>query len=238
MQLFYTTGIDNGFCSLGEEESRHCAKVLRLKIGDEIDLTDGKGRLYHAALEEIHAGGCRAEIITATQVPPSPWHLHIALAPPKNPDRFEWFLEKATEIGIGEVTPLLCRRSERVSLKMQRLEKVMVSAIKQSLRAWLPVLNPPVGFSELVSSAHTSRRYIAYCATGNEDLLSGLYVPGSDATILVGPEGDFTPEEAALAQAGGFVAVSLGRHRLRTETAGIVACHTISLLNDITKQAG
>jgi len=233
MQLFYTTGIDNGFCTLGEEESRHCAKVLRLKVGDEIDLTDGMGRLYRASLKKIHTGACQAEIIAVREVAPSPWHLHIALTPTKNPDRFEWFLEKATEIGIGEVSPLLCQRSERMSLKMPRLEKVMVSAMKQSLRAFLPLLNPPVVFRELVTSAKAGRNFIAHCATGREDALASLYVPGSDVLILVGPEGDFSPEEISLAQEYGFIAVSLGRNRLRTETAGVVACHTVALLNTI-----
>lgn len=231
MQLFYSSKTEGNFCTLSEEESRHCAKVLRMAEGDEIDLTDGIGNLYRGQLKKIDHKGCLVEISLVRHYPRSPWNLHIAVAPTKSIDRFEWFLEKATEIGIGEVTPLLCDRSERTSIKLPRLEKVMVSAMKQSLRAWLPALNPPAAFGDLVRKGPSGQGFIAYCETGREDSLYHLYTPRSGATVLVGPEGDFSPAEVALAMEQGFRPVSLGSNRLRTETAGVVACHTIALLN-------
>ncbi len=231
MQLFYISAIRGNSCVLSEEESWHCMKVLRLKEGDEINLTDGQGNKYHARLSKIHHKGCLVEITQTIPVPGRPWHVHLAVAPTKNIDRYEWFLEKATEIGIDEITPLFCEHSEREIVKLQRLEKVLVSAMKQSLKAWLPKLNEPLKFREFITREFSGQKFIGYCETGKESELLKTYQAGNNAVILIGPEGDFSKTEIELAAKSGFVPVSLGTSRLRTETAGIVACHTIELLN-------
>ncbi len=231
MQLFYVTGLAGGTCTLGEEESHHCLKVLRMREGDTLHLTDGEGRFYDGRLSGMHPKGCAVTIISTREVPPDPVPIHIAIAPTKNIDRFEWFLEKATEIGISQITPLICEHSERDVVKLPRLEKVIVSAMKQSLKAWLPKLHEPVRFKELVERQFPGGKFIAYCETGQESLLQKAYIPGTPALVLIGPEGDFSPAEVALAMQNGFIPVSLGPSRLRTETAGIVACHTLHLVS-------
>ncbi len=233
MQLFYVSGVEGNFCELSEEESWHCMKVLRLGTGDSIDLTDGLGNFYHGQLTKVHHKGCLIEISTKHSVPPNPWHLHIAIAPTKNIDRFEWFLEKATEIGIDEVTPVFCEHSERESVKLPRLEKVLVSAMKQSLKAWLPKLNEPARLKDFFTRDFTGQKFIGYCETGNESELHHIHIPGSDTLILIGPEGDFSKHEVEQAIKSGYTPINLGSSRLRTETSGIVACHTINLINRI-----
>ncbi|MEI7895799.1 MAG: 16S rRNA (uracil(1498)-N(3))-methyltransferase [bacterium] len=231
MQLFYVSGVAGNSCVLSEEESWHCMKVLRLADGDGIDLTDGAGNFYRGRLTKVHHKGCLVEILEVKSDPPRPWRLHIAIAPTKNNDRFEWFLEKSTEIGIEEITPLICEHSERDVVKLVRLEKVVVSAMKQSLKAWLPGLNEPVKFRDFITREFTGQKFIAYCETGGESELHAVCRKGSDVLILVGPEGDFSKQEVESAEKMGFIPVSLGKSRLRTETAGIVACHTVGLLN-------
>lgn len=232
MQLFYISGLFGDTCQLSEEESRHCVKVLRLKQGDPIQLTDGKGNFYQGRLIEIHPKGSVVKLLSSNQTPHiHSWRLHIAMAPPKNIERFEWFLEKATEIGIDEITPLICEHSERDTIKISRLEKVLVSAMKQSLKTWLPILNGPKKFKQFSGEQFDGQKFIAWCETGVKSELQRVYQQGSDVLILVGPEGDFSPIEMDLAKKTGFVPVSLGASRLRTETAGIVACHTIDLIN-------
>jgi len=231
MQLFYVSGIEGNACVLSEEESWHCIKVLRLQEGDEVTLTDGKGNLYKGRLVKIHQKGCLAEILEVKPEKSLTWHLHVAIAPTKNIDRFEWFLEKATEIGINEITPLICEHSEREIVKLQRLEKVLVSAMKQSLKTWLPKLNEPVKFRNFIDRDFPAQKLIGYCETGNESELHKIYRKGSDALIMIGPEGDFSKTEVDTAIKSGFIPVSLGTSRLRTETAGIVACNTIGLVN-------
>jgi len=233
MQLFYVTVIQGNACILSEEESWHCMKVLRSKEGDVIRLTDGLGQMYQGVLSKIHHKGCLVEISSSTTVPRNPWKVHLAVAPTKNIDRFEWFLEKATEIGVDEITPLFCEHSEREIVKLQRLEKVIVSAMKQSLKAWLPILHPPVKFIDFITKENRGQKFIGYCETGEESALSKAYIPGNDTVILIGPEGDFSKSEVDLATKSGFLPVSLGSSRLRTETAGIVACHTIGILNSL-----
>jgi 16S rRNA (uracil1498-N3)-methyltransferase len=233
MQLFYISAIEGNAAVLSDEESWHCMKVLRSKEGDEINLTDGRGNFYRGILTKIHHKGCLVEIRETKPVAPNPWQTHIAMAPTKNIDRFEWFLEKATEIGIDEITPLFCEHSERETIKMPRLEKVLVSAMKKSLKAWLPKLNEPVKFRELIARGVKGQKFIGYCETGNESALDKLYIPGNDAVVLIGPEGDFSKTEVEVAAGSGFVPVSLGTSRLRTETAGIVACHTVEMMNRI-----
>jgi 16S rRNA (uracil1498-N3)-methyltransferase len=232
MQLFYCRDIAGDIYTLSEEESKHAVRVLRLAEGDSIDITDGKGNLFHCIVIKANPKRCEVSVnnppVTSIR---SPFRIHIGIAPTKNIERFEWFLEKATEIGVDVITPVFCRHSERAVLKPARLEKVMVSAMKQSLKTVLPVLNEPVSFTEIVRSATEKEKFIAYCETGEESLLSKVYKPPEDVTILIGPEGDFSPEEVVLARENGFVPVSLGPSRLRTETAGVVACHTINMLN-------
>jgi 16S rRNA (uracil1498-N3)-methyltransferase len=235
MQLFYAPEIEEGRCVLSEEESWHCVKVLRLSPGSELDLTDGAGNFFHGVLEEVHSKRCEARITSFVTVPRNPWHLHIAIAPTKSNERFEWFLEKATEIGIDEITPLLCEHSERVTLKLPRMEKVLVAAMKQSLRAWLPVLNEPVSFRQFITREMSGQKFIGYCETGVESELHDLFLPATDAVILIGPEGDFSKTEVEQAVKSGITPITLGPGRLRTETAGVVACTTVGLLNR-TKQ--
>lgn len=231
MQIFYTPdiAINN---ELPEEEAGHCIRVLRLTEGDEILLTDGQGSFHKAAIRRAHPKHCEVDIIETWQQPPL-WHfrLHVAVAPTKNMDRMEWFAEKATEIGIDEITCLSCRFSERKEVKPARLEKILVSAMKQSQKATLPRLHGMTGFKQFVAQPFDGRKFIAHCEEEEKPLLKETYHPGENALILIGPEGDFSPEEIALAREHGFEAISLGESRLRTETAALVACHTIHVLN-------
>lgn len=230
MQIFYTPDILQ--CpELPEEESGHCVRVLRLGEGDEILLTDGRGSFYQASIEQAHPKHCRVTLLQSWQPAPL-WsgYLHIAVAPTKNMDRMEWFAEKATEIGIDEITCLNCRFSERKEVKPQRLEKILVSAMKQSQKATLPLLHGMTDFRTFVKQPFEGQKFIAHCEAGEKPLLSKVYHPGERVLILIGPEGDFSPEEIALAQEQGFQPISLGPSRLRTETAALAACHTIRLL--------
>lgn len=231
MHIFFSTEISGDTCRLDPEESWHCAKVLRLQAGDLVGVTDGRGHRFAARLTRVHPSACEAATESMVAVPPKGWNNHIAIAPTKSADRFEWFLEKATEIGIGTITPLLCEHSERQTLKLPRLRKVLTSAMKQSMGAWLPELEAPVSFRTFLERGQPAARYIAHCETGSEDELALLYPAGQDCLVLIGPEGDFSPEEVKLALERGFKPVSLGPNRLRTETAGLVACHTVELVN-------
>ncbi len=219
---------------LPEEESQHAIRVLRLQAGDHIELIDGKGGYYKAEIIFPHHKRCEVRILeTQTEFHKRPYHLHIAIAPTKNIERLEWFAEKATEIGIDEITPVICRFSERKIIKHDRLEKILISAMKQSLKAYLPKLNEQCTFEQFLKRTDPGQRFIAHCYDENsKKLLSSLYVPKQNATILIGPEGDFSPEEVEQALKAGFVPVSLGESRLRTETAGVVACHTVNLLEE------
>lgn len=231
MQIFYTPDIALR-AELPEEEAGHCIRVLRLTEGDEILLTDGKGMFYKAAISRAHPKHCEVDILESWQQP-ALWNfqLHIAVAPTKNMDRMEWFAEKATEIGIDAITCLNCRFSERKEVKPARLEKILVSAMKQSQKATLPVLTGMTDFRTFVTQPFDGRKFIAHCEEGDKKLLKQLYQPGENALVLIGPEGDFSPEEIELALKNGFQPISLGESRLRTETAALVACHTIHVLN-------
>lgn len=232
-QLFFAPIIENGFARLDEEESRHLLTVLRRKTGDHLQLTDGKGFLYEAELVEVGKKHATARVLSRVADPHArPLRLHIALAPTKQIERFEWFLEKATEMGIETITPLLCKRSERETVRIDRLEKVLHSAMKQSLRGFLPQLNDLTPFAKLVKSAGETQKHIAWCAeTPLPHLQSVLSTGGGDALILIGPEGDFTPQEVRLALDHGFTGVNLGSARLRTETAGLMAVAVANLLS-------
>lgn len=231
MHVFYTPDIQVSN-ELPEEEAQHCTRVLRLNIGDEITLTDGKGNFYQAEITAATNKRCQVAIKeTRHQEPLWPCHLHIAMAPTKNMDRNEWFAEKATEIGFDELTFLNCRFSERKVIKTERISKILVSAIKQSLKARLPKLNEMTDFHTFIQQDFEGQKFIAHCYEGEKKQLKEALTPGEDALVLIGPEGDFSEEEVQKAIEHGFVPISLGKSRLRTETAALVACHTLNLMN-------
>ena len=233
MHLFYTPDLLGEYYTLDEQESKHCIKVLRLNDGDHIQLTDGKGNLFKAELISADKRRCEIRIVeTLKDFGKRDYRIHLAVAPTKNINRYEWFLEKATEIGIDDITPLFCQRSERKVVRNDRLEKVITSAMKQSIKAYHPVLHKPQSFKDFIKNDLYGEKYIAYIEEGDHPSLKSLYTPGKDAVVLIGPEGDFSPEEVQMAQDNGFITVSLGNSRLRTETAGVVACHTIALQNN------
>jgi 16S rRNA (uracil1498-N3)-methyltransferase len=234
MQLFYTPGISSNLYSLNEEESRHCLKVLRLQKGDIVHLTNGTGTLYKAKIIHIDKNNCEVEIVeTIEEYGKKNYYLHIAIAPTKNTDRFEWFLEKATEIGIDEITPLICERSVKEKLRIERLNKVITSAVKQSLKAYHPSLNEASQFKDFLKKKFDGDKMIAYCNDEKVKCLSQVYKSTQNALVLIGPEGDFTNSEIELALKNNFTPVSLGKSRLRTETAGLYACTVINALNEI-----
>lgn len=233
MHLFYTPDISGETYILDEIESKHCIKVLRLNINDQIELIDGNGSYYEAVIIDPNPKKCQVKVVkTIKEYGKRNHYLHIAIAPTKNIDRFEWFLEKATEIGIDEITPLICEHSERKIVKPDRLEKIIVSAIKQSIKAYKPVLNNLISYTKFMEQNFEGNKYIAHCEENSKLLLKSAYKPGERALILVGPEGDFSPKEIELAKQNNYTEISLGESRLRTETAGVVACHTINLLNE------
>lgn len=233
MHLFFTPDITDKNYTLNEIESKHCIKVLRLNVNDHIQLIDGKGNFYEAQIANANPKKCKVDIIKIiNEFSKRNHYLHIAIAPTKNIDRFEWFLEKATEIGIDEITPILCEHSERKIIKPERLEKVIISAIKQSIKAYKPKLNEITNYDDFIKQNFDGIKYIAHCEENKKETLKDIYNPSNNALILIGPEGDFSPAEIIYAQQNGFTEISLGGSRLRTETAGIVACHTINLLNE------
>lgn len=234
MQLFYKPEIDQyttGFF-FDREESKHIIKVLRKSSGDVLFVTDGKGTIYEAQITLASDTKCTVSIINHAASAPSKYHLHLAVAPTKMNDRFEWFLEKATEFGISEITPLICERSERKIIKADRMEKIIQSAMKQSLQSYLPVLNDATSFTDFVNHKRDGLQMIAHCEENQKRSLQEVAKQQSNITILIGPEGDFSSKEIELALKNGYIAVSLGNTRLRTETAAIAACHTIALLNE------
>ena len=235
MYLFYCPDIEKQQ-TLSEEESGHCVRVLRYSVGDEILITDGKGTTYTAKITNPHPKHCDFEIVSREkQERHHNFHLHIAIAPTKNIERMEWAIEKCVEIGVDEITPLLCRFSERKQLRTDRLEKIILSAAKQSLTPFLPVLHELTPYEEFISrqpSAVSQQNFIAHCYKDEKRFLKDEIAQGRDVLVLIGPEGDFSEQEVADALALGFIPVSLGNSRLRTETAAVVACHTAVLLNE------
>lgn len=232
MQIFYAPDIAIN-PELPEEEGGHAIRVLRLKEGDEILITDGKGYFYKAVIIMAHPKHCQVNILERWEQDRL-WkpQIHIAVAPTKNMDRMEWFTEKSTEIGINAITCLRCRFSERKEIKISRLEKIMVSAMKQSQKASLPALTGMTDFKSFVTMPFDGAKFIAHCEEeGDKPLLKQLYQPDANVLILIGPEGDFSHEEIKLALENGFKPISLGESRLRTETAALVACHSIHVLN-------
>ena len=230
MNLFYTPDISGDYHVLEEQESKHVVKVLRLKIGDAINMVDGKGSLYEGVIVKITSHECHVRITNKiSEYGKRDYYLHIAVAPTKNIDRIEWFVEKATEIGIDEITPILCEHSERKVIKTDRFEKIMISAIKQSGKAYLPKLNNIITFKELISTSFSEGKFIAHCYEQEKTPLIKAITDNSNL-IVIGPEGDFSEKEIKDAITHNFKPVSLGNSRLRTETAALVACHTISLI--------
>jgi 16S rRNA (uracil1498-N3)-methyltransferase len=225
---------DPGSGILSEEESKHALRVLRLKTGDKIQVIDGNGTLVNAVITAEHKNGLGFETENHYTSPARAYNIHIAIAPTKNIDRFEFFLEKATEIGISRVTPIITKNSERRDLRTDKLAKNLISAIKQSGHLFLPVIDEPLPFASFLKSLTESgaTRFIAHCQDdASKNQLAKLIPPHKKVVILIGPEGDFTSEEVTLAKQTEFIPVSLGESRLRTETAGIVACHTVHLIS-------
>jgi 16S rRNA (uracil1498-N3)-methyltransferase len=233
MHIFYTPDISGTSYMLDETESKHCARVLRLEKGNLITLVDGVGGFFTAEIADPNPKRCQVNVIKSErEFGVRSFQVNIAIAPTKNMERMEWFLEKSTEIGINRITPLLCRFSERKELKHDRLERVMISAMKQSLKAYLPQLDELTKFSDFIHQPFEGQKFIAHCEDLHRDLLKNVVKPGENYLILIGPEGDFSQNEIELALNAGFHAVSLGNSRLRTETAGLVACHTFNLINE------
>jgi 16S rRNA (uracil1498-N3)-methyltransferase len=235
MQLFYSPNIketDTTF-QFNKEESKHIVKVLRKRAKDHLFITDGEGMLYEGEIVTDDFKKCTVNILRATRSYPDRHYLHMVVAPTKMNDRYEWFLEKATEIGVHEITPVICEHSERKTLKMDRMERVIESAMKQSLQTYKPKLNTPVSFEKFISLPPRGLPFIAHCEDLERHELKRRVMADKDLTILIGPEGDFSSTEIKSALQAGYVPVSLGKNRLRTETAAIVACTTVALVNNI-----
>ncbi len=236
MQLFYNLDIteDSKEILFNKEESRHIFKVLRKKEGDQLMLTNGKGFFFKVELLQSNPKQCDAKVISVESKEPLPYYLHLAVAPTKLNDRYEWFLEKATEIGISEITPVICEHSERKIIKLERYEKKVISALKQSLKAYLPKINKAISLKEFfkIQKENNCQKLIAHCEETQKHSLKSQLSAQQNTTILIGPEGDFSPNEISLAIASNFKPVSLGKSRLRTETAAIVACHSVAFVNE------
>jgi 16S rRNA (uracil1498-N3)-methyltransferase len=232
MALFFAPDIETTW-ELPEEEAAHCLRVLRLGVGDELEVTDGKGKIFRVTITSTAGKRCRVEAVEVREVEKG-WNgnLTIAIAPTKNMDRMEWLAEKATEIGWDRVVFLNCRFSERKVVKTDRIERIVVSAMKQSLKFHKTTVEEMTDFKAFVKADHKGAKFIAHCYEESKELLADSIVPGEDVTVLIGPEGDFSKEEVETAIKAGFRPVSLGNSRLRTETAGLVACHTFIMKNE------
>jgi len=232
LQLYHTYNINSGFAFLDEEEYIHVVKTLRKKQGDRLDLMDGKGAYYEAEIAEIGKKEVKLRILSSREISLNwDFDLQLAVAPTKNIDRIEWMLEKCVEIGINSFTPILCRHSERKQIRTDRLHKIALAAAKQSQKSVLTKINELTDFAKFISEATATQKFIAHCQSSDLPELKNAfeYSAGTSVLVLIGPEGDFSPEEIDLALKHGFKAISLGKSRLRTETAGLVACHTVQL---------
>ncbi len=234
MQLFYNPNIsenDTSF-SFDKDESRHIVKVLRKKIGNELHITNGKGWLFTAELIIASVKHCSVNITSKSLQKKRNYNLHLVVAPTKMNDRYEWFLEKATEIGIETITPIICDHSERKVVKMERFEKIIQSAMKQSLQCYLPKLNTPIAYKDFIKQDVSGQKFIAHCEETDKKSLKSHLKINDDCTILIGPEGDFSVKEIAQALQANFFPVTLGETRLRTETAAVAACHSVAFVNE------
>ena len=236
MQLFYAPEITIPRYTLPEEESKHCLRVLRMELGDELHLTDGRGTMYCCKVVDANAKRCTVEVVERIDnYEPLPYRLTMAVAPTKNIDRFEWFLEKATEVGVTEIYPIECDHSERRQIKLDREQKVITAAVKQSLKAYHPTLHPLTDLRTLLTMEFDGEKYIAHCndSLGEREYLGKLLKKEGNALILIGPEGDFSPEEITFALRNGFKPISLGKQRLRTETAAVIATVITATVNSL-----
>lgn len=233
MHLFYTPGIGKeDLYQLNEEESKHAVRVLRLNIDDEVWLTDGKGTMIQAKLIDNHPKRCNLQILKRiADYDKRNYRLHMVVAPTKNISRFEWFLEKATEIGVDEITPVLCEHSERNSVKIERLNKVITAAVKQSLKAYHPKLNPLKKFGDVLRENKDAKMLLAWCNATEEDRIEKFAETKEDIIIFIGPEGGFSEREIEEARNADVELVSISSSRLRTETAAMVACHSLAFIN-------
>lgn len=229
MRLFYDPAIASNPV-LAEAEAKHATKVLRLGVGDAIQVVDGLGNLFTCKITEVNKRDCQLAILEKTTYPKPEKHIHIAIAPTKNQDRIEWFVEKCIEIGVQEITFLNCTRTERNKLNMERINRIAVSAMKQSLKYWMPTINELVDFKSFMGSCSDSSKMIAHLNEGERYFVHTIQHPQPSYCMLIGPEGDFTDEEVELAIQSGFTPVSLGESRLRTETAGMVSCVQLNLV--------
>lgn len=241
MQLFYVPDLVPPVATLSEEESRHCVRVLRMERGDTVYITDGRGDLFCCRIIDADPRGCRAEVVSVRHdFERPPYRLTLAVAPTKNAERYEWFLEKATEVGLSRVIPLETQHSERRVFRPARAEKVLTAAMKQSIKAFRPELSTLTSFREAASMPFEGRKFIAHCAPSSapegKAYLPSTLRPGEDVLIFIGPEGDFSAEEIAFARAHGFEEITLGRQRLRTETAAVVAAVMVSVANRTAEQ--
>ena len=233
MQIFYATNINDGLITLDTDEAHHAARVLRKRVGEVVQVVDGRGGRFTARFESIDRKHTTLRVLESERARPrAAFYLRLAVAPTKNMSRFEWMLEKATEIGVDVIIPLHCARSERHHLRTDRSERILLAAMKQSLQAWLPRLEPMTSFEDFLAreAGGAGQKFIAHLGPRSKGPLKDNYQPGKDVTIMIGPEGDFSGDEIRAALASGFEGVTLGPNRLRTETAALVACHTVNLL--------
>ncbi len=235
MQLFFIPELEasDSIVTLGEEETRHCFRALRLIEGDSILMTNGKGLKAIGKLCGDNKKMANVEIISIETINQPKAQLHLAVAPTKNHDRFEWFVEKATELGVQQITPLICRHSERKNIQDARLQRLIIAALKQSQEFFLPELQDATTIDLLINKGFAGQKFIAWCGDEIKPTLQSSVTPGIPAQILIGPEGDFSDEEVSLALKSGYIPISLGRKRLRTETAALAACHIFNIINDV-----
>lgn len=234
MHLFYVPDISGDRCTLGAEESHHCIKVLRLQVGDHVKLTDGKGNAYKAVIETASAKACVLQIQEHNHEAAPAWQLHVAIAPTKNIARIEWLIEKLTEIGITSFIPINTHYSERTVLKNERLHKIVIEAMKQSNRNYLPELHELCSYKEMLEQTKDfkGQKFIMHCIEKEKSTLTTSYKKGENALILIGPEGDFHNDEVEMAIGHGFIPITLGHYRLRTETAALAAACALHTLNE------
>lgn len=235
MHWFYSDQIEGQLIYLNDEEARHCGKVLRRQMGDTIQVFDGKGNLHTATIQQISKANVQAKIIQTQRTLAPDFRIHLAIAPTKNISRLEWCIEKGCELGVASVTPLLCMRSERKVIKPERLQKIILSAIKQSQKTYLPTLHTLTTVKEYLKQSFMGSKYICHCAYDSNPHLASIHQPSADVYIMVGPEGDFHEDEIKAALASGFQHTGLGKERLRTETAGVYAISIIHTLHSIQK---
>lgn len=239
MQLFYNETVEalSSQVIFDKEESKHIVKVLRKSVGDVVWVTNGKGVLLQAEIQDDNEKKCVALVVKSTLQQTKNYRLHLVVAPTKLNERYEWFLEKATEIGVDEITPLICDFSERKIIKKERYEKVILSAMKQSLQCYLPILNEVISFSEFVKKPINGCKLVAHCYQNEKKELSEILFAENqkEITILIGPEGDFSTLEIQQLLEKNFCPISLGNNRLRTETAAVVACNSVSIVHQLLK---